>query len=295
MVVVDKVVEKVITKGVSEDKVRELQEQALKAKQELQLKHHKEKEEIRALTAQLANRTESMAKTVCFQLYLCVCVEAGVKDLIRLVITSLCCVWLFVLCCAVLCYVFCTQNEQLAKTVADKQKERQTLRAALREVEAKITKGAELVSAAEQQRLALAQTKAETHARKLEAERVARELAERQDEQASLTEKYESQEKEVAAKRKKLSKLQEKFQELKGEIDDLHGEQQREREDLLEEIRNYTRHIQLMDMLLEHFVPKPEHEKVKPLFSSLFASASASAALLVLLVYTCKWEEGDRE
>ncbi len=217
VVTIDKVVTKVITKGVSEEKVRELQEQALKAKADIESKHAKEKEEIRAITAQIANRTESLAKT----------------------------------------------NEELTRTVQDKQKERLGLREKLREVEAKITKGNQLINAAEKQKLALAATKAETHARKLEAERVARELAERQDEQASLTEKYESQEKEVTAKRKKLAKLNGKYAEVKQEIDDLQAEHQREREDLLDEIRTATRNIQLMDLLLEHFVPKHEHEKIE--------------------------------
>ena len=43
VVTIDKVVTKVITKGVSEEKVRELQEQAAKAKLDIESKHNKEK------------------------------------------------------------------------------------------------------------------------------------------------------------------------------------------------------------------------------------------------------------
>lgn len=68
---------------------------------------------------------------------------------------------------------------------------------------------------------------------------------------------------EVEAKRAKLKKLFGKWQSAKAEIRDLKEESQREKEDMLATIRELNRVIKLKQVLLDHFVPPQEVERLE--------------------------------
>jgi chromosome segregation ATPase len=89
------------------------------------------------------------------------------------------------------------------------------------------------------------------------------ELAQKEELQLDLKAKYENVTQALAAKSKKLEKLRSKYQEIKRDVEDAQSENQREREELLETIRDLSRNIQLKDMILSHFVPKVEASKVE--------------------------------
>jgi len=84
-----------------------------------------------------------------------------------------------------------------------------------------------------------------------------------EDEANFLATKYSDLGQELANKSSKLSKLTSKYQEIKQEAEDIQAENQREREQLLETIRELTRHIQLKDFILDNFVPREETDKVE--------------------------------
>ena len=79
---------------------------------------------------------------------------------------------------------------------------------------------------------------------------------------AEAEEKFGSIEEEVEKKTRKLEKLIRKVTEAEREVSDLSSEFQREREEMLDTIRQLARQIKLKDAILEGFAPSA---KVKAL------------------------------
>ena len=79
---------------------------------------------------------------------------------------------------------------------------------------------------------------------------------------AEAEEKFGSIEEEVEKKTRKLEKLIRKVTEAEREVSDLSSEFQREREEMLDTIRQLARQIKLKDLILEGFAPS---HKVKQL------------------------------
>lgn len=63
--------------------------------------------------------------------------------------------------------------------------------------------------------------------------------------------------------KKKLGKLQGKYKSLNGEIADLSDSIRREREDLLEQSRELTRHMEFQDLLLQYFIPEEQSRMIE--------------------------------
>eukprot|EP01006_Ploeotia_vitrea_P037461 TRINITY_DN66130_c1_g4_i1.p1 TRINITY_DN66130_c1_g4~~TRINITY_DN66130_c1_g4_i1.p1 ORF type:complete len:719 (-),score=395.26 TRINITY_DN66130_c1_g4_i1:73-2109(-) len=156
------------------------------------------------------------------------------------------------------------QKIQEKEQVLNKRRQdRMALREKLQDVENKLLVGKQLLDKAQKQEILLSQKKAELHRQRMEAERVQRLLRQREDQQLSLAEKYETQEERVEKMNRKLQQLRNKFQEQKQEIEDIRADNQREREEMLETIREMTKLIQLKELIALHFVPMEEHEKIK--------------------------------
>lgn len=62
---------------------------------------------------------------------------------------------------------------------------------------------------------------------------------------------------EAAGKKKKLQKLVTMHLQVKSEVEDLRSEHVREMEGLLENIRQLNRELQLQNLIIDHFIPKP--------------------------------------
>lgn len=216
-VVVEKVVVKRVEKGVSADKLKELEEQAAANRKNIESAHQKQREEIMALKKSLTATAEEAA----------------------------------------------AEAEKTKMEVAKKAEERKQMKAKLEEIQAKLLVGDELVDNAKKQKVLILKKEAELRQKAVDAERRKREVAEKEEMQLKLAEKYESQDKELLAKTKKLDKLRSKYQEIKQETADVLSENQREREELLETIRELRRHIQLKDMMIMNFVPPAVHGAVE--------------------------------
>jgi len=149
-------------------------------------------------------------------------------------------------------------GQQLEITAAELQakvQQKNLLADKLKEMEQQLVHGNTIIDNAAKQKLLIKKKEAELRKKQLEAERINRELEERREVEEQMQEKYESQDKELAAKTKKLDKLRMKYQEIKTEIEDVQAENQREREELLETIRELTRQIELKKIIIENFVP----------------------------------------
>ena len=85
---------------------------------------------------------------------------------------------------------------------------------------------------------------------------------EQESKKAEAEEKFGSIEEEVEKKTRKLEKLIRKVTEAEREVSDLSSEFQREREEMLDTIRQLARQIKLKDLILEGFAPS---HKVKQL------------------------------
>lgn len=93
--------------------------------------------------------------------------------------------------------------------------------------------------------------------------RLAQELADKEESHLMLEEQYSSLQEEIEVKTKKLKKLWNKYQAANREVQDLQEEFQREREDMLDTIRQLTRQIKLKDLIINNFVPPEESKKVE--------------------------------
>ena len=98
-----------------------------------------------------------------------------------------------------------------------------------------------------------------------------------------MEERYSSLEEEAAAVGKKLKQLWAKFRAAQSEVQDLQVEQQQEKEDLLQTVRELTRQLQLQNLVIESFIPP---EEARPKLRA--ASCKLQATSYKLQAASCK-------
>ena len=87
------------------------------------------------------------------------------------------------------------------------------------------------------------------------AEEIRRKQDELEREQMVIAERFENQDQELAHKTRKLDLLRSKYQELKQEIEDVTAENTRDREELLETVRELTKELRKKEMIITNFIP----------------------------------------
>lgn len=117
-------------------------------------------------------------------------------------------------------------------------------------------------------RVARQQLEIEKHARDLAQQRerevqLEQERVRAEEERLAQEEKHSSLAEEAEAKGKKLKQLWSKFREAQSEIQDLQLEQQQEKEDLLQTVRELTRQLQLQNLVIESFIPPDDVSKLE--------------------------------
>ncbi|KAG4099845.1 kinesin-domain-containing protein [Neocallimastix lanati (nom. inval.)] len=98
--------------------------------------------------------------------------------------------------------------------------------------------------------------------RRIERE-LQRQLELKQETQLQMEEHYASLQEEADVKSRKLQKLWKRFQALKLEICDLQDEFRKEREDLLDTIREISRDLNLKTSIIENFIPEKDRAKIE--------------------------------
>jgi len=147
--------------------------------------------------------------------------------------------------------------------IAKKRSDRLAMRSRLHEMENAIMHSTAQIDEAKRHEISIRQKQMEIERQRLEAEQAAEATRAIEDEASFLATRYSDLGQELANKSSKLDRLTGKYAEIKQEAEDIQAENQREREQLLETIRELTRHIQLKDFILDNFVPREETEKVE--------------------------------
>ena len=123
-------------------------------------------------------------------------------------------------------------------------------------MEQKLLKGGEVISKASKQEAMLRKAEKELAERNAREMQIARELAEKEEANLQLEEHFSSLQEEVDVKTKKLKKLWAKYQASAAETQDLQGEFETERSDMLDTIRQLTRNMKLKEIIINNFVPE---------------------------------------
>ncbi|CAM9722802.1 unnamed protein product [Chrysoparadoxa australica] len=157
-------------------------------------------------------------------------------------------------------------QERLEKEAEEKRKIEQgkrQLQAKLSAMEEKLIQGGEIMDKAARQEAELRQAQLELDKRKDQEVTLARELAVKEEGLADLNRDFKSMEEEVEVKTKKLKKLWAKFQSAQREVTDIQEEFQREREDMLDTIRQLTQQLKLREVMIFHFMPPEEARMIE--------------------------------
>jgi len=146
------------------------------------------------------------------------------------------------------------EKEALRQRLLKEADDRRALESNLHAMEAKLIQGGESMDRANHDKL-MRQAKGEVDAQQQQQRRLAQELAIKEETHLVLEEQYSSLQEEVDAKTRKLQKLVAKYRAATRDTQDLQAEFQREREDLLETVRQVTRQLKLKELVVQHFVP----------------------------------------
>ncbi|OQS02822.1 kinesin [Thraustotheca clavata] len=160
------------------------------------------------------------------------------------------------------------ENERKQHEEMEKQQKNLVLK--LQSMEAKLLVGSEILNKAAQQGQKylnrpeihvsiedeLRKKKLELEERKHQELKLARELAEREESNLMKEEQYQSLQEEAEAKTKKLKKVFNKVKEVLADIKQMEKAHAREREDLLDTIRELTASLKLKSLVLEYFMPR---------------------------------------
>ncbi|XP_069620119.1 kinesin-like protein KIF3A isoform X2 [Ranitomeya imitator] len=154
--------------------------------------------------------------------------------------------------------------EKREKDLFKAQQEHQSLLEKLSALEKKvIVGGVDLLAKAEEQEKLLDESNQELEVRRRRAEKLRRELEEKEQERLDIEEKYTSLQEEAQGKTKKLKKVWTMLMAAKSEMADLQQEHQREIEGLLENIRQLSRELRLQMIIIDNFIPQDYQDMIE--------------------------------
>ncbi|KAG5459398.1 MAG: hypothetical protein BJ554DRAFT_199 [Olpidium bornovanus] len=156
------------------------------------------------------------------------------------------------------------QLDLRAKEISLEQEQRAALAAQLQQMQEKLlVGGVNVLDKHTQQEQAIAKARGELEEAKRKQLELVRELEEQEEQQLQIEESYSSLQEEAAIKTKKLKRLWNMLMQHKAEIKDLQAEHQREREDLLETVRDLTRELRLKALVISAFIPEEEQRLIE--------------------------------
>jgi hypothetical protein len=120
--------------------------------------------------------------------------------------------------------------------------------------------GVNILDQHQQQQIMLAKKAQEMEENIKRQRELEQEVNEKDELNLQIEEQYSNLQEEATSKTKKLKKLWAKFLEQKSELKDVQSDHQREREDLLETIRELTIEIKLRQTIISGFIPTEEQE-----------------------------------
>uniref|UniRef100_A0AAQ4PC45 Kinesin-like protein n=1 Tax=Gasterosteus aculeatus aculeatus TaxID=481459 RepID=A0AAQ4PC45_GASAC len=126
-----------------------------------------------------------------------------------------------------------------------------------------IVGGVDLLAKAEEQEKLLQESNNELEERRRRAEKLRRELEEKEQERLDIEEKYTSLQEEAQGKTKKLKKVWTMLMAAKSEMADLQQEHHGESEGLLENIRELSRELRLQMLIVDNVIPQEYQEMIE--------------------------------
>ena len=147
---------------------------------------------------------------------------------------------------------------------ANKEKSKQQkLLKKIKNMEEKLLHGSEAMEKALKQEQDLLKTKSELDEKRIRQTRLEQELKAKDEEKINLEQRYTSQQDELEKKRKESDKIEKKVAQKRNEMQDMSEEIHREREDLMDRIRELTREIRLKHLLIDQFIPSFEYMRIE--------------------------------
>jgi kinesin family protein 3/17 len=148
-----------------------------------------------------------------------------------------------------------TEAEKRIKEVEEERKRKEEAAKKLAQLEQKLlVGGVNLLDKSEEQKLLLAKKAQELEEKARKERELQRSLQEQEETHLQIEEEFTSLQDEATAKTKKLKKLWNVLMRHRAEIKDLHEENQREREALLETIRDLTKELKYKLLILDSFI-----------------------------------------
>ena len=123
--------------------------------------------------------------------------------------------------------------------------------------------GNEEMERAMKQEQKLLKSKAELEERRRQQLKMEQDLAAKQDMKVRLKENFSSQHEQLEETDAEIQRVQTRFRMTKNELDDITDIVHREREDLMDRIRELTREIRLKHLIIDQFIPAMEYMKVE--------------------------------
>jgi len=158
-------------------------------------------------------------------------------------------------------------DEQLATVKAEIRSQRdEQIRAAhrLRELQSKLLVGGEnLLEKASAQAEEQRRLEEEREERRRQEQALAAQVEAEEEARLGFDEKYNSLEEEIEGKTRKLKKLWAKFKSAQAEVEDLQNEFAREKEDILETIRELSRQLKLRQLIMTSYIPLEQLSKIE--------------------------------
>ncbi|KAI9363505.1 P-loop containing nucleoside triphosphate hydrolase protein [Zopfochytrium polystomum] len=149
------------------------------------------------------------------------------------------------------------EAEARSKELENERVARAALTNKLEQLEKKLlVGGVSLVDREEEQRQEIARRQAELEEQARKERELKRELDEHEEVNLQIEEEYASLQEEKEAKTRKIKKVWGLLMAHRSEIRDLQQEHQREREDLLDTVRELTRELKLRMVVMEAFIPE---------------------------------------
>ena len=148
-----------------------------------------------------------------------------------------------------------------AGRAAHSEKQRILLERKLRSMQEKLMQGGRLLDKAAKQEAMLRRAQLELEERKEQEQALARQVRAKEEDVFALEEKYASKQDEADDKTRKLKKLWQRLQSCQAEAHDVQEEFQREREDMLDTIRELSKQLKLKEFLMKNFIPIGEERK----------------------------------
>lgn len=151
------------------------------------------------------------------------------------------------------------QAEARGKELESERQAKEQVARKLKELEKKvIVGGVNILDQHQQQQIELAKKAHEIEEGIKRQRQLEKDLSLKEELNLQTEERFSSLQEEAAAKTKKLKRLSLMLQEQKSELKDLEAEQQREREDLFETVRELSSQIKLRQAIIQGFIPSED-------------------------------------